>query len=287
MAGKISIAILQLGPVEQHRRADRLRAAVEAIASESVDLILVPELSNVSAPFSSWRNVATHAEDLSGSTVTAWLDIAKTRKLTIVGGFAEAAGRRLYNSAACVDDQGVVAVYRKIHLFNDEKRIYTPGPELPPVLELRFGCVSICICYDLRFVEVLRYMSVKGAQLALVPTAWISVFDKASTTTESEAVTADANRFIPQIEGALVQANLNQMFVAIADRAGVEDRVHYLGQSLICNPYGEFAAGPSSIDGDESFVAEIDLGEVFESRVRSAFVTPRADRRSDLFDESR
>ena len=68
----------------------------------------------------------------------------------IVGGFRELGpDSRLFNSAALVDASGIGAVYRKAHLWDAEKLVFTPGASAPPVVDLPAGRVSVMICYDL------------------------------------------------------------------------------------------------------------------------------------------
>jgi predicted amidohydrolase len=62
----------------------------------------------------------------------------------VVGGFAElGATAPLYNSAAIVGPDGVLAVYRKTHLWDREKLWFTPGVERAPVVETPFGRIGV------------------------------------------------------------------------------------------------------------------------------------------------
>ena len=99
---------------------------------------------------------------------------------------------------------------------------------------------GLCICYDLRFVEVMRILALQGAEMMLVPSAWVRGFDRG----------AFAGSGLPgQLAGVLVQANLNQVFVVGCSVAGPGGRVEFLGRSLVAGPYGDvrgwtFAARP-------------------------------------------
>ena len=53
--------------------------------------------------------------------------MAKETGSFIVAGFAERSGSKFFNSAMLVGPRGLVDVYRKAHLFWNEKRIFTPG----------------------------------------------------------------------------------------------------------------------------------------------------------------
>ena len=90
-------------------------------------------------------------------TLRQWQALAAEHGLVIVGGFCErGADGRLFNSAAVVDESGTRAVYRKAHLWDKEKLVFTAGDAPPPVVELAIGRVGVMICYDLEFPEWVR-----------------------------------------------------------------------------------------------------------------------------------
>ena len=80
----------------------------------------------------------------------------------MIGGFAEAGpDGEHYNSAAVVDADGVVVVYRKTHLWDREKLWFRPGEQLPPVIDTAHGRIGVAICYDLEFPELMRHLAVR------------------------------------------------------------------------------------------------------------------------------
>ena len=88
----------------------------------------------------------------------------------MVGGFCElGADGLLYNSAAVVDGTGVLAVYRKIHLWDRESLFFEPGTEPAPVVETSVGRIGVGVCYDLNFPEVARGLALAGADLLALP----------------------------------------------------------------------------------------------------------------------
>ena len=92
---------------------------------------------------------------------------------TVVAGFCELGeDGRLYNSAAVVSGDAVLAVYRKAHLWDAEKLVFTPGGGPPPVVDLPFGRVGLMICYDLEFPEWVRLAALGGADLIAAPVNW-------------------------------------------------------------------------------------------------------------------
>jgi N-carbamoylputrescine amidase len=81
----------------------------------------------------------------------------------------------------------------------------------------------------------------------------------------------------------VLQPNLNQVFIACASQAGTRSELEFLGSSVLADPYGQRVLGPLSGSESEIAVAEIDLREAQQARVRSELVTPRQDRRTDLY----
>ena len=116
--------------------------------------------------------------------------------------------------------------------------------------------------------------SLQGAELILVPTAWLTGFDQ---------VKWRDNGLAPQAEGAVLQANLNQTFVACASQAGTRGDLEFLGSSVLVDPTGGLVLGPLSGTADDLAIATIDMEDAERAQHRSELITPRADRRTDVY----
>jgi predicted amidohydrolase len=78
-----------------------------------------------------------------------------------------------HNSFVLVDAGGrVAAVYRKVHLWGTEAEWAVAGAEVP-VVEIAGARVTGWICFDTRFPELARLAALGGAEVAVVPTAWL------------------------------------------------------------------------------------------------------------------
>lgn len=273
--GAIGVAVVQmrgrLGEAASNRRATLARC--EEAAAKGARLIVLPELV-ISGYTTDPALLVEAAEPAEGETLAAWTDVAQRTGAFVAGGFCEREGDNLFNSAMLVGPNGLVGLYRKLHLFDAEKRVFAPGDRGLPVFDLPIGRVGLCVCYDLRFVEVLRALSLQGADLVAVPTAWVGGFD---------AKVFDPMGFIGQARGAVVQANLNQVFLACASQGGQEAGMRFLGSSLVVDPYGEVLSGPMGPDVDETAVVVLDMAEARAAQVRSPLVRPREDRRTDVY----
>jgi predicted amidohydrolase len=271
----LSLALCQLSgmPYDAERnRSQGLEAAERAFAL-GAGLVLLPELTvpGYGADATRMRELA---EPLDGPTVTAWRRLAARHNGHIAGGFCERDGDSIFNAAVVVSADGVALHYRKLHLFGDEKDAFTPGDRGLPVADTALGRIGACVCYDLRFVETVRILALRGAELILVPTAWVPGFDREPS--EQAAVA-------PQAQGVLLQANLSQVFIACASQAGTMGDVRFLGSSVVADPLGRAVSGPLPRDRDEIALARIDLDQARLAQDRGGRMTPRADRRTDLY----
>jgi N-carbamoylputrescine amidase len=271
----VSIALCQL--TAEPYAADRDREASVAAAREAfergADVVVLPEMI-VPGYVADRERLRPLAEPVDGPTVAAWTALAAEHDGYLAGGFCEREADRLYNSAVLVGPDGLLLHYRKLHLFAAEKVAFAPGDRGLPVATTRFGTAGLCICYDLRFVETARILALRGADLILVPTAWVPGFDEESW---------DAAGMAPQAHGALLQGNLNQVFVACASQAGERGGVRFLGSSLLADPRGHAQIGPLPRDRDVSAIATVDVDEAEAARRRSPLIEPRADRRTDVY----
>lgn len=275
MSGEIGIGLAQIGVeplMAEESRERSVHAATQAFA-EGADIVVLPEMV-VPGYSVDWRALAQLAEPLKGPTVAAWTEVAADAGGYVVGGFCERDGEALYNSAAVVGPDGPILHYRKLHLFDQEKIAFRPGNLGLPLAHTRFGTVGVCICYDLRFVEVVRILALRGADLVCVPTAWLPGFDDQRW---------DAEGMCPQAHGAVLQANLNQVFIAAASQAGRHGGLDFLGSSVLADPLGARVTGPLPGGEDQVVVTRVDAGAAKAARVRSPLITPRADRRRDVY----
>ncbi|MGH3268014.1 MAG: nitrilase-related carbon-nitrogen hydrolase, partial [Trebonia sp.] len=201
-----------------------------------------------------------------------WQSLAGRHDLAIAGGFCELGpDGKLYNSAAIVDASGARAVYRKAHLWDAEKKIFTPGDAAPPVVALPFGNVGLMICYDLEFPEWVRLAALSGADLIAAPVNWPAP--------ASPPPPGERSGEVVSAQGA---AAANGVFIAVADRCKNERGVDWVGGSVILRRGGYPLAGPVCEDRTAVLTATIDLRQARDKRI-SELNDLFADRRPDLY----
>ena len=134
-----------------------------------------------------------------------------------------------------VDAYGMLAHYRKTHLWDREKLIFTPGDALPPVVKTEHGDIAMMVCFDVEFGELTRRVALDGAELIAAPVNW-PLFPRPDGERPGEVITA------------MSTARTNKIAVACCDRAGVERGQQWTEGSAIVDPDGWVvaSAGPGA-----------------------------------------
>jgi predicted amidohydrolase len=258
--------------VEANRR--RSNEAIELAFGQGADLVVLPEMI-IPGYVAETDRLKQVAEPVPGPSSEAWGELAAQGGGYVVGGLCEEDGGRLFNTAVAVGpDREIVGHYRKTHLFAEEKQVFAPGDLGFPLIETRYGIIGLCVCYDLRFVEVVRLMALQGAELICVPTAWVTGFDE---------IRRDSEGMSPQGRATEIQANLSQVFIAAASQVGAAGGYEFLGSSILADPWGKRVIGPLPGGSEEIALATIDLDDANRAQDRGGLIQPRADRRSDIY----
>jgi predicted amidohydrolase len=250
MSERIRVACVQLcaGPVKADNLATVERLVAEA-AQAGAELVVLPEKWNAWGGADVLRANAERLE--GGESVAALAGWARRHGITIVGGSIteEREGReRLSNTSSVFDADGeLVAVYRKIHMFDvdvggvayRESEAEEPGEETV-VCAAGGWRVGLSVCYDLRFPELYRILALDGAELVTVPAAFTAFTGK--------------DHWELLLRARAVE---NQCYVAAPNQWGTyaPGKASY-GRSLIVDPWGVVLA--QAPDEDCVIVAEID-----------------------------
>ncbi len=236
-------------------------SAVRRLTRMDAGLVVLPELFSTGYQFKSRKEALSLGEELSGYSVRSLSEVAMAKKMHIVAGIAEREGKEVYNSAVLIGPRGLKAVYRKAHLFWNEKKIFTPGDTPFTVHQAGPLKVGMMICFDWIFPEAARTLALKGADIICHPSNLVLLHCPESMKTRS-------------IE--------NRVFTVTANRVGTEERIEgtpltFIGKSQIISPSGEVLSRASS-GRAASGSAEIDRG-----LARSKRITPE----NDLFKDRR
>ncbi|SBS77594.1 putative amidohydrolase [uncultured Mycobacterium sp.] len=240
-------------------------AIADAVA-QGADVVVLPELATSGYMFADADEARSAALRPSDPAFDAWRSAAG--EAVVVGGFCERGDDGLlYNSAVALDRDGVIATYRKTHLWDREKLIFTRGADLPSVLRTRHGAIAVMVCYDLEFGEVTRRVALDGAELIAAPVNW-PLFPRPDGERPGEVITA------------MSTGRLNRVFVAVCDRAGVERGQPWTEGSVIVDPDGWVIADVGS--GSGLAITDVDLS-LTHDKTLTEYVDLLSDRRVDLY----
>ena len=155
----------------------RCREEMTTADADGSALLVLPE--GVLARFPGQEHlVAGAAQPLDGPFVTALLAHSSGLDTTVVVGVHETSGeRRPFNTLLALRGGEILAVYRKLHLYDAfavrESDSVKAGDELPPVFDCAGWSVGLMTCYDVRFPETARSLTDRGAQILALPAAWV------------------------------------------------------------------------------------------------------------------
>jgi predicted amidohydrolase len=264
----VTIACCQIDPAigELTANAELIEAQIRLAVAAGADIVVLPELATSGYMFANADEARALALTPTDSAFANWS--AAAGDSIVIGGFCELGDdTRLYNSAVMVDGAGVIARYRKTHLWDREKLIFTPGGALPPVLKTKHGVVAVMVCYDLEFAELTRRVALDGAELIAAPVNW-PLFPRPQGEHPGEVITA------------MSTARTNKIAIACCDRAGVERGQQWTEGTAIVDPDGWVVAtaGP----GSAMAVADIDLAATHDKTL-TEHVHLFDDRRVDLY----
>lgn len=193
--------------------------------------------------------------------VRSLMAICQKRSIYVIMGTATTGGspeHDIHNSALFVGPEGLIGVYNKTHVaafvYGDnkvatERCFYSPGKELP-VFSTPLGTIGIQICFDNRFPEVSRVLTLKGAEVLVTVSAAVAGFEKSW------------DRLLP------TRAAENQVWCLMVSVVGVQRGVAISGGSRAVDPNGENVARAKYHEEDYLLV-DIDLDEVRYARRRS------------------
>lgn len=276
-AETVPVAVVQTEPVfgDVAGNLAGVTAAVTAAAEQGARLVVLPELCVTGYRFADRGEAMTLAEEVpSGPASRALVALAETLGIYLVAGVAERDREDLFNSAILAGPGGYVGRYRKVHLWDNENTIFTPGNVGLPVFDTELGRLGMLICYDAWFPEAFRCMALQGADVVCIPTNWVPIPGQQE----------DA----PAMALSLCQAaaHVNSMHILAANRVGTERGQEFIGQSVVVGPTGWPLVDPASRRTPHTLVATTALRSGRALRHWNRFNDPVADRRPEVYTRS-
>jgi len=196
------LEIIQFAPVLGDLDATLIKLEKLFLKAQYADWVVLPELANSGYNFRNSEEAFALGETIGDSRFLDFI-ILQCQKyhLKVCTGFCEREGTILYNSSVLVDEKGVLGIYRKLHLFMREKKIFEAGNLGAPLFEVDGVRIGMLICFDWMFPEIWRKLAIEGADLIFHP----------------------ANLVLPHAQGVVsVYSLVNRIYIATANRIGAE-----------------------------------------------------------------
>lgn len=245
----------QFGEVEKN-----VQQAIKDLKDVDADLMVLPEFFNTGYQFVSGEEAESLAEEIpSGKTCQAMEKFSHSKRMFLVFGLAEINDNRRYNSAVVMGPDGFIGIYRKSHLFAEEKYFFHPGDTGFKVFDIGMARIGIMICFDWWFPESVRTLALKGAEIICHP----------------------ANLVLQGCQKAMVTRSIeNGVFSATANRIGTEarggkDPLVFTGESQILNHRGELL---TRLGKDKTGISIVDIDV---KKARDKKITKQNDRFKD------
>jgi len=224
------------------KKEENLKKVLSAVKNAHLDLLVLPEFFATGYQFVSKDEVAGLSEQIpEGYTIECLSELSRQKGFYIVAGLPERDGDSFFNSAVLTGPDGFIGVYRKTHLFFEEKLYFSPGDTGFKVWDTRIGRIGIMICFDWFFPESMRALALMGADIVAHP----------------------SNLVLPYCPHAMpVRCLENRVYAITANRIGEESRkdkqlLRFIGQSLIASPEGKVLIRALE-DNEALLIAEID-----------------------------
>ncbi|RKY97272.1 MAG: hypothetical protein DRQ10_08790 [Candidatus Hydrothermota bacterium] len=242
-----------------------LERMAELVRSVDADLLVFPELATSGYLFLDETELGSVAEPIPrGSSFKFLSDLAKETETALIVGMPEAVKGVYYNSAVSILPDGQFYIYRKAHLFDNEKRIFKPGDTGFYVFEYKGAKIGVIICYDWAFPEATRVLALLGAHIIAHP----------------------ANLVLPYAQRVMRARSIeNRVFTITANRIGAEDRgemkLEFTGMSQVTDTKGNVILSAER-DSESVKVVEIDPADA-EDKKFTPLTDIFEDRRPELY----
>lgn len=243
---------------EPDKNRERVFQLMKEAMSKNPQVLVLPELWNTGYA----ENPRLSADVQGEPTLGLLCSFAREHNVNIVAGStADVVENKLYNRAHIISRQGEpVGDYSKIHLFslNEEQKHFSPGKKMG-LFELDNIPCGIMICYDLRFPELSRSLTLEGSEIVFVCAQWPRSRIHAWRTLVS------------------ARAAENQIYVVAVNRAGTEGGNNF-GGSMAAAPGGEIIAEA----GEEEMLLTVDIipDKIKEARKEIHYLR---DRRPEIY----
>ena len=246
-----------------------LEATVRNEVAQGTQLTVFPECFSTGYCFDSLAEAMELGESVPGPSTDRVAKLCAELKTYVVFGMLEKSGDQLFNVAVLIGPDGLIGSYRKVHLpYLGVDRFTTPGDRPFEVFEAAGVRIGMLICYDGGFPEAARVLSIRGADLIVLPTNW-----------------PPGGSYMAEFS-INCRAMENGIYFAAVNRIGTENGFSFIGKSRICSPVG---ATIMSIDDASAGIMRTEIDPIVARTKRIVRVPGKhlidrmADRRPEMY----
>ena len=183
---RVSCIQLCSGDCIESNLAKTKKLIIKAVKQKS-NLIITPEVSSL---FSlNKKQLMKKSTSMSNDFYLKGIKkLAKLyKKWILIGSLIIKEKNKLYNRSVLIDPKGSIKIYYdKIHMYDaklskkeiyNESKLFNAGKKIK-IFNLPWGKIGFSICFDLRFPQMYREMSKKGALFLTIPSAFTETTGK-------------------------------------------------------------------------------------------------------------
>jgi predicted amidohydrolase len=233
--------------------------------SKDCDLLFFPEVQ-VTPFFAQYKidDLKMSKDELSIALDDEKIEIikslAKENNIYISPNFYVNDNGKYYDMSLMIDNNGdLIEKSKMVHIaqaeYFYEQDYYTPSDDGFKVVDTPFGKVGIVICFDRHIPQSIQSCAIKGAQLVIIPTA--------------NTIAEPMDMFEKEIQ---VQAYQNNVFIAMCNRVGKEDKMDFAGQSLIVDCDGNTLL--KADDKEQLIKFAVDLSKAIQNQPYTELLRP-------------
>jgi len=248
------------------KKDENLKKVLSAVKHADVEFLVLPEFFATGYQFISTDEVAELSEPIpNGESTRFLLELSREKGIFIAAGLAEKDRDKFFNSAILTGPDGLIGIYRKTHLYSEEKLYFTPGDTGFRVWDTKIGRIGIMVCFDWFFPESMRTLALLGAEIIAHP----------------------SNLVMPYCPDAIPTRCLeNRVYAVTANRIGKEERkeglpLTFIGKSEIVSPRGKILVRATA-DEEGLLVADIDP-KTAKNKALNPFNDVLRDRRPEIY----
>jgi predicted amidohydrolase len=270
MKKKFRTALVQMkSSVNKEQNLAYSLELINEAAKDKARLICFPEFQMAYSP-PEQKPDALHkiAEKINGNFVSKLSYSAKQNKIDVIATIYEfintkKQNHKVFDTAIVINNLGKLkSVYRKVHLYDalgfKESKKLAAGSIIEKPTRTSVGNLGLLICYDMRFPEISRILTVNGASILASPSAWVDGFMK-------------REHWEIMVKARAIE---NGVYVIAPNQVGNI----YCGHSMVIDPFGSTLADMGSREGVE--IIDIDSSRI--DRIRRTLPL-LMNRRTDVY----